>query len=63
MNQIEIWFGIINRQLLKHGNFTSVEELKDSIGRYIEQYNEYFAHPFKWKGADCHEKTQNAEAA
>ena len=63
MNQIEIWFGIINRQLFKHGNFISVEELKASIRRYIYQYNEYFAHPFKWKGANCREKTQDADVA
>jgi transposase len=47
MNQIEIWFGIINRKLLKRGSYTSVEELKDSIRRFIEQYN-LTAHPFKW---------------
>ena len=49
MNQIEIWFGIINRQLLKRKSYTSVEELEASIIRYIEQYNRLFAHPFNWK--------------
>lgn len=49
MNQIEIWFGIINRQLLKRKSFSSVEELETSILNYIRQYNSMFAHPFKWK--------------
>ena len=49
MNQIEIWFGIINRQLLKRKSFISVEDLKNNILNYINQYNSMFAHPFKWK--------------
>lgn len=49
MNQIEIWFGILNRQLLKRKSYISVNELINSIENYIEQYNTYFAHPFSWK--------------
>lgn len=48
MNQIEIWFGIINKRLLKK-SFKSVEELIQSIITFVEQYNRYFAHPFNWK--------------
>lgn len=47
INQIEIWFGIINRKLLKRKSYTSIEELEKSIRRFIEQYN-LTAHPFKW---------------
>ena len=47
MNQIEIWFGIINRKLLKRKSYISIEELESSIRRFIEQYN-LTAHPFKW---------------
>lgn len=47
MNQIEIWFGIINRKLLKKKSYLSIEELEKSIRRFIEQYN-LTAHPFKW---------------
>ncbi len=47
MNQIEIWFSIINRLLLKRKSYISVEELEASILRFIEQYN-LTAHPFKW---------------
>ena len=47
MNQIEIWFGIITRKLLKCKSYISIEELRESILRFIEQYN-ILAHPFKW---------------
>jgi hypothetical protein len=47
INQIEIWFSIINRKLLKRKSYSSIEELKISISRFIEQYN-LCAHPFKW---------------
>lgn len=51
LNQIEIWFGILNRQLLKRNSYLSVEVLVQSILRFIEQYNRLFAHPFNWKYA------------
>lgn len=47
MNQIEIWFGIINRRLLRRTSYSSVEDLENSIRRFIHQYN-LLAHPFKW---------------
>jgi len=47
MNQIEIWFSIMDRQLLKRASFKSIDELKESMLRYIYQYN-LTAHPFKW---------------
>lgn len=47
MNQIEIWFGILNRKLLKRKSYLSIQELEASICRFIEQYN-LTAHPFKW---------------
>ena len=47
MNQIEIWFSIISRRLLKRKSYISVEELEASILRFIEQYN-LTAKPFMW---------------
>lgn len=49
LNQIEIWFGIINRQFLKRKSYISVEQLIKSIQNYIVRYNAFFAHPFDWK--------------
>ena len=48
MNQIEIWFSILVRKVLKRGNFTSVEDLKRKVLVFIEYYNRTMAKPFKW---------------
>lgn len=48
MNQIEIWFSILARKLLRRGNFTSVTGLKAKILAFIEYYNRTMAKPFKW---------------
>jgi hypothetical protein len=52
MNQIEIWFGVLNRQLIRHNSFKSVEELEMLIRDYITQYNNLFAHPYNWSYDD-----------
>ena len=48
MNQVEIWFSILARKLLKRGNFTSVEDLVGKVLAFIEYYNRTMAKPFKW---------------
>lgn len=48
LNQVEIWFSILVRRLLKRGNFTSVEDLKQQILDFIEYFNRTMAKPFKW---------------
>jgi len=47
LNQIEIFFSILYRRLLKHGIFTSEEDLAQQMLAYIETYNQT-AKPFKW---------------
>ena len=47
LNQIEIWFSILVRRLLKKGNYSSTEELKNSILKFIDYFN-VTAKPFKW---------------
>ncbi|MEK7484704.1 MAG: transposase [Planctomycetota bacterium] len=49
MNQIELWFSILVRKLLKRGNFTSKADLKEQILRFIHYFNETMAKPFNWK--------------
>jgi transposase len=48
MNQIEIWFSILVRKVLKRGNFKSVDDLKRKVLAFIEYYNRTMAKPFKW---------------
>ncbi len=48
LNQIELWFSILVRRLLKRASFTSVEELKARVLDFIEYFNNTMAKPFKW---------------
>jgi hypothetical protein len=47
LNQVEIWFSILMRRVLKRGNFASVEELRARILAFIDYFNQT-AKPFKW---------------
>ncbi len=48
LNQVEIWFGIMSRKVLRGANFTAVAELKAAVEKYIAAYNKG-ARPFIWK--------------
>ena len=48
MNQIEIWFGILMKKVIKRGNFSSQEDLKNKILNFMSYFNETMAKPFKW---------------
>ncbi|WP_198288354.1 transposase [Chamaesiphon minutus] len=48
MNQIEIWFGILVRKLLRRGSFTSTNHLKARIHEFVDYFNITMAKPFKW---------------
>ncbi len=48
MNQVEIWFSILVRRVIRRGNFTSKEDLRDKILRFIDYFNKTLAKPFKW---------------
>lgn len=51
LNQIEIWFSILVRKLLRRESFRSAAELKDRIERFIAYFNQTMAKPFKWTWA------------
>ena len=48
LNQVEIWFSILVRRLLKRASFTSIEDLRQGILAFIEFFNRAKAKPFKW---------------
>ena len=48
LNQIEIWFGVLARRVLRRGEFRSVEELARRIREYIDYYDRHVAHPYAW---------------
>ncbi len=47
LDQIEIWFSILQRKLLQPNHFTSLEALEESIMAFIAYYNED-AKPIQW---------------
>jgi len=48
LNQVEIWFSILSRRLLKRGHFESTEQLKTRILKFITFFNNTLAKPFRW---------------
>jgi transposase len=47
LNQVEIWFSILQRRVLRNGSFTSPRALREAIDRFLAAYNEE-ATPFEW---------------
>ena len=52
LNQVEIWFSKIQRDIIARGIFTSVKDLDRKIMRYIRLYNQT-ANPIKWSYQDA----------
>jgi len=48
LNQIEIWFSILVRKLLRRGNFTSKQHLQQRTESFIAHFNTTMAKPFRW---------------
>src|SRR5712671_3955207 len=48
LNQVEIWFSKIQRDVIARGIFTSISDLSTKLIRYVRQYNKT-ATPFCWR--------------
>lgn len=48
LNQVELWFSILARRLLKRGSFSTIQDLRERIFRFIDYFNRTLAKPFKW---------------
>ena len=48
LNQVEIWFSILSRRVIRRGVFRSTADLRDRILKFIDDYNDRMAKPFKW---------------
>ena len=51
LNQVEIWFSWVEREVIARGVFTSVHDLARKLMRYIRAYSKT-ARPYKWKYSD-----------
>ena len=48
LNQIELWFSILARKLLRRASFTSTDDLRERLLAFIAYFNATMAKPFKW---------------
>lgn len=48
LNQVELWFSILVRRVLKRGSFGSVEEVEARVLKFIDYFNRVLAKPFRW---------------
>jgi transposase len=48
LNQVEIWFSVLARRVIRRGNFTSKADLARKILAYIAYHNDSKAHPYAW---------------
>lgn len=47
LNQVEIWFSILARRLLKRSSFISLDDLRDKTLAFIEYFNKVLGKPFR----------------
>jgi transposase len=57
LNQVEIWFSKLQREVIDRGISTSVADLRRKILRYIRLYGKS-AKPFRWKYSDPRRRIQ-----
>lgn len=62
LNQVEIWFAKIERDVIARGVFTSTSDLRRKLLRYIRRYNR-FARPIRWSYSDPSRRIQPAFAS
>lgn len=48
LNQVEIWFNILTRDVVKGGVWQSSEQLSAQLLEYVDTYNKTRAKPFEW---------------
>lgn len=49
VNQIEVWFSILQRRVLRHGSFETLLKLAQTVEGFIRHWNFYERKPFRWR--------------
>ena len=62
LNQVEIWFSKIERDVIARGVFTSVKDLARKLMRYIKLYNLH-PRPIKWRYSDPSHRIHGSASA
>jgi hypothetical protein len=55
LNQVEIWFSILEGKSLRGASFTSIQQLRERIDAFIDSYN-HDATPFAWTKAKVYQR-------
>jgi transposase len=48
LNQVEIWFSVLSRQMLRGASFTSRKALRCQLLTYVRIHNRHLAHAYDW---------------
>jgi transposase len=48
VNQVEIWFSILARRVLRYSSFATATELTCAVRSFIARWNKHERHPFRW---------------
>ncbi len=48
LNQVELWFSILSRRILRYGDYHSPDQLVKGIDSFIDRWNQTEARPFRW---------------
>jgi len=48
LNQVELWFGVLQRRFLARGSFCSAEDFEHRLRAFLDDYNLNWAHPYRW---------------
>jgi hypothetical protein len=48
LNQVELFFSVLSRKLLKRGDFAGAQEFEERMKRWLDRYNQEQAHPYRW---------------
>lgn len=63
VNQVELFFGILHKRVLRYGVFNSLEELDNAVIEFIDHWNAHECHPFKWAFEGYPAQTEQVKAA
>ena len=48
VNQVEVWFSLLARRVLKHASFATADDLVQAVDAFVAHWNAHEAHPFRW---------------
>lgn len=60
VNQIEIWFSILQRRVIRYGSFEDLRALRATVLGFVRHWNAKLAHPFRWTFSGRFDQTARA---